>query len=566
MEVSEIKKKILERIESEKSKTSRKKKPLNLATLSARMGKPEEDLLKLFNKAATETIAAPFSSEEYAAEEGYRTKLDALESENDRLKKIQEDARSKSDNLLNQIEEKDKAISELQRKLASESIGIIGDSEKEKSLINTAIEKSIAEYRVKLSALEEENKNLKNLHAQELKQNEKVFFQIAGKDEEIAELKKKFQDNLDELGGSKLPALEAENKKIKRLHEDALKQNDSLLERIEKKDKEIAALEKKTQEDHGKSKKSKENEKALEEHRASLSSLEAENKKLKKSLEETGTLRSEKDKAVVNMEGLRSKLYAATKETKEQAGRISQLEEMLKHRDKRLAENDKVYKVLENEKNSLVLKFQASEETRRSLEENVKALSAEVEAKNKKVAEAEKFYNKNTESAKKEMDLQIQAVERSKKALEGKISQLNVELNAKNKRIEETEGANKELDNLVKESELKLQAVESGKADLEERLKQIEAELNNAAKAMESDRAASKESAAALKSEIEDLKAVIKDKEKSEEELGEKILCLESEVESRDKKIQADIKYCEGVAREVNDLRQKIKAYRLKVK
>ena len=59
---------------------------------------------------------------------------------------------------------------------------------------------------------------------------------------------------------------------------------------------------------------------------------------------------------------------------------------------------------------------------------------------------------------------------------------------------------------------------------------------------------------------------VIKDKEKSEEDLKENILHLEAEVEARDKKIQTDITYCEDVVREVNDLRQKIKAYRLKVK
>ena len=78
--------------------------------------------------------------------------------------------------------------------------------------------------------------------------------------------------------------------------------------------------------------------------------------------------------------------------------------------------------------------------------------------------------------------------------------------------------------------------------------------------------AAGEKNAAALMAEIEALKSVIKEKEKSEEELQENILRLESEIESRDKKIQADIKYCEGVVREVNDLRQKIKAYRLKVK
>ena len=73
------------------------------------------------------------------------------------------------------------------------------------------------------------------------------------------------------------------------------------------------------------------------------------------------------------------------------------------------------------------------------MEEKLKSLNVELDAKDKKVTETERIYNKNTESAKKEMDLQVQAVERSKKALEGKMAQLNIELDAKNKRIDQTE-------------------------------------------------------------------------------------------------------------------------------
>ena len=97
-------------------------------------------------------------------------------------------------------------------------------------------------------------------------------------------------------------------------------------------------------------------------------------------------------------------------------------------------------------------------------------------------------------------------------------------------------------------------------------MKQLETELAEADKIRQSDNSTSESKIAEFKTEIEALKTVVKDKERSEEELRESILRLESEIESRDKKIQADIKYCEGVVREVNDLRQKIKAYRLKVK
>ena len=153
----------MEKIEGEKSKKSRKKKPMNLAALSAKMGRPEEDVLKIFNKSASGTATIIEDSEETleaAAEPGgeYSEKLQALEYENARLKKTQDDARLKSDNLFKEIEEKNKAISELQKKLASESIGLIKDSDKEKSLINTALEKSISEYRAKLASLEAENR------------------------------------------------------------------------------------------------------------------------------------------------------------------------------------------------------------------------------------------------------------------------------------------------------------------------------------------------------------------------------------------------------------------------
>ncbi len=505
MEISEIKQKILKKIEGGGSKASKnKKKRLSLAALSEKMGKSEEELRKLFDSAATEVETAVL--EESVPEEkqpDYQDRLRELEAQNSLLQKVREDSRSKSDDLLNRIEEKDRAISELQRKLDSESAALIEETDKQKSLINTAIEKSIEEYRVKLSNLENENKSLKATHTTALKENEEIFFKIAGKDKEIDELKKLQED--------KLPTLESENKKIKKLHEDALRQNDSLLVTVE-------------------------------EHRA------------------------EKEKAVNNMESLRSKLYTSAKELKEQSVRIASLEDVLKHRDKKLADSEKAYKALEKDKNESILKLQASEESARGLKEKTKELEKSLEEKDRRVTEAEKIANKNIETARKDMDLQIQAVERNRKTLESKIAQLNIEVDAKNKRIEEAEGSNRELDSLVKESASKLQEAESANSDLEEKIAHIEAGLNEAAKLRENDRLASEENIAALKNELETLKAVIKDKEKAEEELRENILRFESEIESRDKKIQTDIRYCEGVVREVNDLRQKIKAYRLKVK
>ncbi|GEM_PF-3276742 len=548
MDVSEIKRKIIEKIEKEKSKSSRKKKALNLTTLSEKMGRPEDEVLRLFNQEAAheeagEPIMPPF--EAYGIPEKpvkeYRSKLLSLEEENLKLKKIQEEARFKSESLLGEIEEKDRAIAELQKKLEHEPAGLIKEDD-HKSLINSAIEKSVAEYRTKLASLEEENSKLKNLRSEELKDKENVFSRIAGKDQEIEDLKKRFDQELAEADKQKKIAIETENKKLKRLHEDALKQSDGLLVRIEEKDQELREVQKKISELEAYLKKHKDNEKALEDAKV------------------------EKEKATSNVEALRSKLYAATKGEKEQANRIGQLEEMLKHRDKRLADNEKAGKSLENEKNEVIMKLQASEEAKRELADKLSRAGDETTAIEKKLTETEKHYAKSLDAARKEVELQTQALERARKALEGKIAQLNVELEAKNKRIEETEKINAELDSLVKESAIKLQSAEGLKNDLEERIREIDHEMKEASKKREADAKAADESIAKIKEEIGSLKVVIKDKEKAEEELSENMLRLETEIEARDKKIQSDIKYCEDVVREVNELRQKIKNYRLKAR
>jgi len=448
MEITEIKNRIIEKIESEKAKPSRRKKRFDLATLSARMGKSEEEVARLFNIQSSSAEKLP---------DDYRERLDILEEENLRLKTTQEHSRAKSDNLLKEIETRDRAIAELQARLKTESIGLIKDGEKGKSLINTAIEKSIGEYSAKLTALEKENRALKATHADAVKKNEDIFVRISEKDKEMESLRKGPPDGSGETEKSK---------KLKKLHEDALKQNDSLLIRIEEKDSKIAELEKSLEEAREKVKKIQEHERAVETHR------------------------TEKEKATANMETLRSKLYVAAKETKEQSARIAQLEDVLKHRDKRLADSDKAYKNLEKEKNDILLKFQESEEARRALDGKIKALGEESEAKDKKVIETERLCNKNIAAAKKELDLHMQAAERSRKALEGKIEHLKAELDAKNKHIDETENAARELDTLVKDSEVRLHAAEAAKADLEERIGEAELEAKEAARKWEIEKAA----------------------------------------------------------------------------
>ena len=136
------------KIESGKSESSLAKKPINLATLSAKMGLPKEDVLKLFNKQAPKTATASAVSEEYEElpkdekpAEDNLARLSALEEENARLKAIQEGARNKSDVLSSQIEEKDRVIAQLQKKLEDESARRVKESGKEKTLVNAMIEK-----------------------------------------------------------------------------------------------------------------------------------------------------------------------------------------------------------------------------------------------------------------------------------------------------------------------------------------------------------------------------------------------------------------------------------------
>jgi len=173
---------------------------------------------------------------------------------------------------------------------------------------------------------------------------------------------------------SKISGLELENKKLAKLHEEALKEIDALRSQSEEKDRTISELQSKPAEDPEQMKK-------------------------------------ENEKAAANIESLRSKLYAATKEAKERSDRLSQLEEMLKNREKRLADSDKHYKKMETEKDEAEAKLKNAESAAEKLEAEASGLRSDIEEKEKKLADTGKQFNKNLELAKKEVLLHLQAAE-----------------------------------------------------------------------------------------------------------------------------------------------------------
>jgi len=235
---------------------------------------------------------------------------------------------------------------------------------------------------------------------------------------------------------AKIKTLDLENKKLTRLQEETLKEIDAIRSKLEEKDRTIADLEKRPAED-------------------------------------PAEIKKDKDKAVANVESLRSKLYAATKESKEQSSRIGQLEETLKAKEKRLAESENKLKKTEsqNEETSEKLKSVVDESGKKG--DEIERLKSEIEVIEEKLADIQKQRSKDIDIAKKEIALELQASEREKKALEGKIAQLGAELEAKNNRISQAEDSHKELSDALKEASLKSENAESKNKDIEKEISQL---------------------------------------------------------------------------------------------
>ena len=85
--------------------------------------------------------------------------------------------------------------------------------------------------------------------------------------------------------------------------------------------------------------------------------------------------------------------------------------------------------------------------------------------------------------------LKLQALEREKKNLESKLSQLKIEIDAKNRRVDEAERLYNESNETVKNMMLRLEPLEREKKNMEARVSQLKRELESAEKRHEGDKA-----------------------------------------------------------------------------
>ena len=334
-------------------------------------------------------------------------------------------------------------------------------------------------------------------------------------DQELVVLKK----SLDEYR-NRLDAAEFKNRELKKLYDEIVKKHDLMAGQFEDKKRMIPGLDKK---------------------------IPAQGDSQKK------------EKTIDGLEILKSRVITLTKEARDKDIAISTLQDSLKAKERKLAENDKIYKNFEAEKNELASTLQSVEKQKKALNEKLLQTMVDLEKKDREISDHSKRYNKDVEVVKSDLELKLQASEREKKALEGKISQLNLEIGAKNKRLDELEESYKDLDDMLKEAMMKVQAAKTEKEDLEEQVSQLTLDIETADKKRRDAVALVESEVQRLDKELSRTKKTIQDKERELVELGETVDALKSDVEARDNKIAADIKYYEKLLKEITELKAKDK-------
>lgn len=322
-----------------------------------------------------------------------------------------------------------------------------------------------------------------------------------------------------------------------------------------------------------------ENEKALKEYSEKLALAESENKNLKKlhedALKENENLAlqlKEKEKAVSNVDTLIARVYSTGKEAKERASRVSQLEEMLKAKEKKLAEIDKIYKKLENTNDENEDKIKSYDKQIKELQEKAARSDLEVEEKAGKIDEAEATCRelnaslkesaralRAAENSRDEIVLKLESASENKKELEEKLLELTDELESRTKKIAELEELNEEAGESAKKASTMLRTIENDKKDLEEKISLLNTHIETAAKKLDDEKAFAKEKVSKLREELEMAKRIIKEKEADEIGLREALSEAVSGLDSRDKKIEADMRYYEKLLREMNDLKKQVR-------
>ena len=212
-------------------------------------------------------------------------------------------------------------------------------------------------------------------------------------------------------------------------------------------------------------------------------------------------------------------------------------EKSIGRHDRLLAQIEKKTKIITGLEKKLSEEFDGIRKEKEKALNNAEILKAKLHAATEgaKLAAAE--------NEKKGLELKLQKAEKEKKDLEGKVSQLNLEIEAKNNRLAEAERLyRQEIDDTLKDAALKLQAAGNEKASLEEIISRLNFEMEAAAKERKNDKALDEETVNKLRIELERTKEMLEEKD--------------SEIDARDKKIESDIKYYESLIREINEFRQ----------
>ena len=140
-------------------------------------------------------------------------------------------------------------------------------------------------------------------------------------------------------------------------------------------------------------------------------------------------------------------------------------------------------------------------------EGSIDRLTRMIKTKDKKAEEPRIAYEASAKPSSDELSLKIEALEREKKNLESKLSQLKMEIDAKNKRVEEAERLYKESNETVKNIILRFEPIELEKRKLESKLSQLRREFGTAEKRRESDKALAEETVRKIRSELDAMKS-----------------------------------------------------------
>lgn len=355
----------------------------------------------------------------------------------------------------------------------------------------------------------------------------------------------------------------------------------------------------------------------------------------KKFASEVGEITRDRDRAASNVESLRSKLYTATKEAKEQLTKITQLEEALRGKEKRMlelenlhtglgtargelelrlraAENDNknleekiarlnnefgggrgalaqlqdAYKELEASHNETNLQLQASLRGNKDLEARVGQMRLELDAKMNRLSEADKLYKeletamrdltskfqtsqrktKELEASNEDIALQLQNMRRGKEDLNSHIAQLNLEIEAKTIRLDGADKLHKETESMIKDAVAKLQVSQRRTGDLERERATLAESLKTMPHKLKETEDAARNEIEKLGAELAALKNVVKQKERDEIELKASMEHLESEMQARDSKIEGDLRYTDKIVKEIGELRKKLAAFERQAK